>query len=419
MGRIGWGRAVGGVSMQRRPATTRALRLSSALLLTALLAGPATAFTPGPSLAAPTGQATPKPRPRATASSSPNSGYWLVASDGGIFTHGSAGFYGSEGATPLNKPIVGMAATPDGHGYWLVASDGGIFTHGDAGFYGSEGATPLNKPIVGMAATALTAPAITSAGSTTVPSGDLFSFTVTTAGAPRPALTETGALPGSVTFVDNDDGTATLSGTPPASGGFPITITAANGVSPNATQSFTLTVAPTIHVIGEQAPPFYTPEVLRVSVGQTIAAFNEDTDAHTVTSNDGTSFDTGIIGGRTTALINLTGLPAGTYHYHCSIHPQMKGTLDVGTLAPTITSPNAISVPNGTFFSFTVTTNASPAPSITESGALPSGVTFVDNGDGTATLSGTPPTASGFPITIHAANGITPMATQSFTLTVT
>ena len=33
-----------------------------------------------------------------------------------------------------------MAATPDGRGYWLVASDGGIFTFGDAPFYGSTGA---------------------------------------------------------------------------------------------------------------------------------------------------------------------------------------------------------------------------------------------------------------------------------------
>ena len=50
----------------------------------------------------------------------------------------------------LNKPIVGMAATPDGKGYWLVASDGGIFAFGDAVFYGSTGAMRLNKPIVGM-----------------------------------------------------------------------------------------------------------------------------------------------------------------------------------------------------------------------------------------------------------------------------
>ena len=45
-----------------------------------------------------------------------------------------------------------MAATPDGDGYWLVASDGGIFAFGDATFHGSTGGTPLNEPIVGMAA---------------------------------------------------------------------------------------------------------------------------------------------------------------------------------------------------------------------------------------------------------------------------
>jgi hypothetical protein len=82
-----------------------------------------------------------------------DAGYWLVASDGGIFSFGNAVFYGSTGNIVLNKPIVGMAATPDGRGYWLVASDGGIFSFGDATFYGSTGNIVLNKPIVGMAAT--------------------------------------------------------------------------------------------------------------------------------------------------------------------------------------------------------------------------------------------------------------------------
>jgi hypothetical protein len=45
-----------------------------------------------------------------------------------------------------------MAATADGKGYWLVASDGGIFNYGDAGYDGSTGAIHLNEPIVGMAA---------------------------------------------------------------------------------------------------------------------------------------------------------------------------------------------------------------------------------------------------------------------------
>ena len=80
-------------------------------------------------------------------------GYWMVATDGGMFSYGDAQFYGSTGAIHLNKPIVGMAATPDGKGYWMVASDGGIFSFGDAQFYGSTGAIHLNKPIVGMAVT--------------------------------------------------------------------------------------------------------------------------------------------------------------------------------------------------------------------------------------------------------------------------
>jgi hypothetical protein len=56
------------------------------------------------------------------------------------------------GAHPLNKPIVGMASTPDGGGYWLAASDGGIFNFGGAGFSGSVGGKPLNAPIAGIAA---------------------------------------------------------------------------------------------------------------------------------------------------------------------------------------------------------------------------------------------------------------------------
>ena len=64
-------------------------------------------------------------------------GYWLVASDGGIFTFGDARFYGSTGNVRLAQPIVGMVRTGDGKGYWLVGRDGGIFTFGDAHFAGS------------------------------------------------------------------------------------------------------------------------------------------------------------------------------------------------------------------------------------------------------------------------------------------
>jgi uncharacterized protein YkwD len=80
-------------------------------------------------------------------------GYWLAASDGGVFSFGDARFYGSTGHLHLNRPIIAIAATPSGRGYWLAASDGGIFSFGDARFYGSTGGLRLNRPVVGIAAT--------------------------------------------------------------------------------------------------------------------------------------------------------------------------------------------------------------------------------------------------------------------------
>ncbi len=91
-------------------------------------------------------------------------GYWLVGSDGGIFSFGTAGFHGSMGATPLQRPVVAITPTLTGNGYWLVASDGGIFSFGDSTYYGSLPALgfhpfgsgvpqSLNAPIVGMVPT--------------------------------------------------------------------------------------------------------------------------------------------------------------------------------------------------------------------------------------------------------------------------
>ncbi len=95
----------------------------------------------------------PLQKPIVGGAADPQGGYWMVASDGGIFAFGKAQFHGSAGGLPLNRPVVGMATTPNGGGYWLVASDGGIFAYGNAQFYGSTGSIVLNKPVVGMAAT--------------------------------------------------------------------------------------------------------------------------------------------------------------------------------------------------------------------------------------------------------------------------
>jgi hypothetical protein len=80
-------------------------------------------------------------------------GYWLVASDGGVFTFGSARFHGSTGNIRLARPIVGGARTPSGNGYWLLASDGGVFSFGDAHFYGSAAPRHLPQPAVNIGST--------------------------------------------------------------------------------------------------------------------------------------------------------------------------------------------------------------------------------------------------------------------------
>ena len=77
--------------------------------------------------------------------------FWLATPAGSMYGFGVPS-YGSP-AGPLNQPIVTVAATGDQHGYWMVASDGGVFSYGDARFFGSTGNIRLNRPIVGMAAT--------------------------------------------------------------------------------------------------------------------------------------------------------------------------------------------------------------------------------------------------------------------------
>jgi hypothetical protein len=81
------------------------------------------------------------------ASTPSGGGYWLTASDGGIFAFGDARFFGSMGGQPLSKPVVGIASTPSGGGYWLTASDGGIFAFGDARFFGRVQYTAPQPPV--------------------------------------------------------------------------------------------------------------------------------------------------------------------------------------------------------------------------------------------------------------------------------
>jgi plastocyanin len=71
----------------------------------------------------------------------------------------------------------------------------------------------------------------------------------------------------------------------------------------------------------------FRPARLTVSRGPRITVTNRDSTAHTATADDGRSFDTGNIDPGSTATITLA--KAGTYRFHCSIHPFMHGTIVV------------------------------------------------------------------------------------------
>ena len=256
------------------------------------------------------------------------------------------------------------------------------------------------------------APAITSAAATTFSVGAVGTFTVTATGSPAPTFSETGALPSGVTL----SAAGLLSGTPAvgSGGSYPITITASNGVSPNATQSFTLTVG--------QGPAITSANSTTFSVGA-IGSFTV-----TATGSPAPTFsETGALpsGVTLTAAGLLSGTPAagsgGSYPITItasngvSPNATQNFTLTVGQ-GPVITSANSTTFAVGSAGTFTVTATGAPAPTFSEVGALPSGVTLSSAG----VLSGTPATGSGgtYPITITASNGNLPNATQNFTLTV-
>ena len=228
----------------------------------------------------------------------------------------------------------GVTLTDNDDGTATLSGNPATGTYGTYPFTITAANSTLPDATQSFTLTVNQAPAITSANTTTFTVGQAGSFTITTTGNPTAGITETGSLPAGVTFTDNANGTATLAGTPQAGTGsaYSLTFTAANGVSPNATQGFTLTV--------NEAPA--------------------------ITSADHTGFAVGQTG------------------------------------------------------SFTITTTGFPAAAISETGALPSGVTLTDNDDGTATLSGNPATGSHgtYAFTITAANGTLPDAGQNFTLTV-
>jgi large repetitive protein len=339
------------------------------------------------------------------------------------FTPGIAGSF-TVTATGFPAPTFSATGTlPTGVTLSSTGVLSGTPAAGPGGVYNitvtaSNGVNPAATQSFALIVTG--APAITSAASTTFTTGIAGTFTITTRGGPYPVLSKTGALPTGVSFVDNGNGTATLSGTPllGTRGIYVLTITAANGIGSNSTQAFVLTVKQP-PAITSVASTTFTPGV-QGSFTATATGFPAPTFSATGILPTGVTLSSKGV---------LSGTPAaGTGGDYSFIVTASNGVSPVATQnfvltvkgAPTITSVASTTFTTGIAGTFTITTSGSPYPVLSQTGDLPTGVSFVDNGNGTATLSGTPAagTLGTYALTITAANGFASNATQSFALTV-
>ena len=266
------------------------------------------------------------------------------------------------------------------------------------------------------------APAFTSPAAAEFTVGDAASFAVTTSGSPAvTAISESGPLPAGLALTDNGNGTATLAGTPTAGGTYPIHLTATNGVNPDAAQDLTITV--------DQAPVVTgNPVDQTVTSGQP-ASFTASATGFPApsvqwqVSPDGTNYSN--ITGATSATYTFTATTAESGNRYRAVFTNRVDSasstaalLQVG-VAPVITSANATTFQVGVAGDFTVTTTGNPVAALTSS-VRPSWLSLTDHGDGTASLTGTPPAGSGgsLALTLHASNGFSPADDQSFTLTI-
>lgn len=225
----------------------------------------------------------------------------------------------------------------------ITFSSGGVLSgtpaNGTAGTYplvitATNGVAPDAVQNFTLTVTA-TAPAITSANSTTFTVGTAGSFAVTTTGSPTITRSVSGALPTGVTFTP---ATGLLAGTPAAgtAGTYPLTFTAANGQLPNATQSFTLTVVAT-------PPSITSPNARTFGIGSA--------GSHTLLSS-----------GSPTITYSMTGtLPTGvTFTAATGVLAGTPGAGTAGTYPLVFTASNG-TLPNATQ-NFTLTVVAAGAP---------------------------------------------------------
>ncbi len=259
-------------------------------------------------------------------------------------------------------------------------------------------------------------PLFTSTPITVATVGMPYSYTVAASGVPTATFTN-GALPGWLNF---NTGTGELSGTPATADiglSAQITLTATNGWAPDDTQTFQ------IDVLGV-APQITSAAVTTATAGQpytyTIVATGNPAPNLTVGGNPGWltlagNVLSGTPGGAdvgTTGTIDITAANGWAPDAVQSFQITVDGVAPVFTSVPVTTATPTVA------YTYTAAASGIPAPMLSVTSVLPSWLSF---NPATGELSGTPggtAAKTSVAVTLEAANGVAPVATQTFTIQV-
>lgn len=271
-----------------------------------------------------------------------------------------------------------------------------------------------------------TAPQITSANQATFTVGTAGSFHVTVTGSPAPKLSASGTLPRGVSF---NPSSGLLSGKPAAgsAGSFKLTITASNGVAPNAVQTLTLVVNQVSAITSAVKATFTTSALYTKLLPNVFTVTATGSPKPTISESgalpNGVTFDKGVLKG--TPAPGTGGVYQISFTASNGVGTDAKQNFTLTVFQPPAIGPadTGATFTVGSAGSFPFSTTGFPEPKLTEAGKLPAGVTFA-NGN----LAGTPASGTGgiYNLVITAANSavtsnlknIVGTASKAFKLTV-
>ncbi len=277
------------------------------------------------------------------------------------------------------------------------------------------------------------APTITSNAPETATEDELYSYSITTNDVDGDILTIEAAFNATwLTFTDNGNGTATLGGTPINEDvdTYTVDITVRDATL-SATQTFSITVNNTndapvfsstpVVSATEDTPYTYNVSANDVDEGETPALTMEEGPAWlSLTDNsDGTAVLTGIPLNNHVGTHDVTLRASdGTTHTDQPFTITVSNTND----APTFTSSPIEEATEDVEYDYSITTSDDDGDAVDIQGVnIPAWLTLTDNGDGTASLSGTPTNshalAGQYDVSLNASDGIA-TSSQNFTIDV-